>query len=268
MNFLSFIPEQFKVNAIQTLIYRSYHLCSNWRSIHIEFDFLTKYFQNNKFPLHLIQKNIRAFLNKTLSPKTVTTTTTTTDKPTFHYISLPYYGLSSYDTRKKLNKVLKHCYPNTVFRFIFTNSYTIQSLFKHKESPPSNLISNIVYQFKCSHCSMRYVGQTQRNLLLRYAEHSGKSARTGRPISNPFVSSVRNHSELSSHSFDDTDFSILHKARNFLDLPILESLYIYHTKPQLNCDASSYPLHTLKSRSFPCGWRKGATRPLPTQILP
>ena len=246
MSFLSFIPENFKISAMKTLFYRSFHLCSNWIFIHFEFEFLTKYFQNNNFPLHLIQRNIRTFLNQSLSPRT-NTTTTTSDKPTIHYISLPYYGLSSYEIRKKLNKVLKHCYPKTVFRFIFTNSNTINSLFRHKESPPSNLISNIVYQFKCPRCDSRYVGQTQRNLLLRFAEHSGISARTNRPLTNPSASAVRNHSELMAHPFDDTNFTILHKSRNFLDLPLLESLYIYHTKPQLNCDNSSYPLYTLKS---------------------
>ena len=111
MNFLSFIPFQFKTNAIKTLLYRCYHLCSDWRSIHLELGFLTTYFQNNKFPLHLIQRNIRSFLNKTLSPNP----NKTTEKPTVHYISLPYYGLCSYDIRKKLNKTLKHCYPQTVF---------------------------------------------------------------------------------------------------------------------------------------------------------
>ena len=94
---------------------------------------------------------------------------------------------------------------------------------------------------------MRYVGQTQRNLLLRFAEHSGKSARTGRPISNPFTSAIRKHSEQTHHHFNDTNFSILHKAKHDFDLPILESLYIKHTAPQLNLDASSYPLLTFKS---------------------
>ena len=152
MSYLSFIPIQFKINAIKTLLYRCYHLCSDWYSIHTEIDFLTKYFQNNKFPLHLIQRNIRAFLNKTLSP----TINTETEKPSFHYISLPYYGLSSYDVRKKLNKTLKHCYPKTIFRFIFTNPKTINSMFKHKESLPTLLTSNIIYEFKCPHCKMRY----------------------------------------------------------------------------------------------------------------
>ena len=112
MNFSAFIPIQFKTNAILTLLYRCYHLCSNWNFIHIELDFLTTYFQNNKFPLHLIQNKIRSFLNKILFPNP----NTTTEKPTFHYISLPYYGLSSYDTRKKLNKTLKHCFHKNSFQ--------------------------------------------------------------------------------------------------------------------------------------------------------
>ena len=243
MNFLSFIPIQFKTNAILTLLYRCYHLCSNWNFIHIELDFLTTYFQNNKFPLHLIQRNIRSFLNKTLSPKP----NTTTEKPTLHYISLPYYGLLSYDIRKKLNKTLKHYYPKTVFRFIFTNPKTISSLFKHKEALPTNLTSNIIYEFKCSHCNMRYIGKTERNLTLRFAEHSGKSARTGRPIASPFSSSIRTHHEQTQHSYEITDFNILHKARNSLDLPLLESLYIQHKTPELNSDSSSYPLLLFKS---------------------
>ena len=243
MSFLSFIPIQFKINAIKTLLYRCFHLCSDWHSIHTEIQFLTSYFQNNKFPLHLIQRNIRSFLNKTLSPPP----NRDTEKTTFHYISLPYYGLLSYDIRKKLNKALKHYYPKTIFRFIFSNPKTINSFFKHKESPPTNLISNIVYEFKCPHCNMRYVGKTERNLTLRFAEHSGKSARTGRPIARPNPSSIRTHHERMNHSYNITDFKILHKARDYLDLPMLESLYIQHTTPGLNCDSSSYLLYTFKS---------------------
>ena len=243
MNFLSFIPIQFKINAIKTLLYRCFHLSSHWHSIHTEFDFLTKYFQNNKFPLHLIHRNIKAFLNKTLSPPPKPNT----EKPSFHYISLPYYGLSSYDIRKKLNKTLSYCYPKISFRFVFTNPKTINSMFKHKEPLPNFLTSNIIYEYKCPHCNMRYIGKTERNLTLRFAEHSGKSARTGRPISHPFNSSIRTHSERMNHPLDKSDFNIIHKARDSQDLPILESLYILHKKPELNCDSSSYQLLTFKS---------------------
>ena len=242
LNFLSFVPENFKINAIKTLLYRCYNICSDWHSIHTELESLTNFFKNNKYPLHLIHKHIKAFLNKTTSP----TPTVNTDKSLIHYIVLPYYGLLSYSIRKSLHKLLKQCYPNTIFRFIFTNSKTIGTMFKHKEPLPSNLISNIVYQFDCPQCKMRYIGETKRNLSLRVPEHRGLSPRTGRPISTPFSSSIRNHSEQTNHPFSSTDFKILHKARNPFDLLILESLYIKHLTPELNSNTASIPLLTFK----------------------
>ena len=94
--------------------------------------------------------------------------------------------------------------------------------------------------------SRQIVGKTERNLTLRFAEHVGKSARTGRPISHPFNSSIRSHSEKMDHPLNNEDFKIIHRARNGLDLPILESLYIQHLTPELNSDSSSFPLHTFK----------------------
>ena len=242
MNYTSFIPEQFKLNAIKTLLYRCFNICSSWQAVHLELEFLTKFFQNNGYPIHHINRHIRTFFNKVFSPKP----NTNQEKPSFHYISLPYYGLLSFDIRKKINKALKQCYPKTTFRFIFSNPNTIGSMFKHKETIPPNLISNIVYQFNCSSCKVRYVGLTERNLTLRIAEHKGCSARTGRPISHPSSSAIRNHSEKSHHPINTDDFKILHKARNTTDLPILESLYIKHLTPELNNYSSSAPLYTFK----------------------
>ena len=239
INYLSFVPEQFKLNAIKTLLYRCYNICSDWHSIHLELDFLTTFFQNNNFPRFLVLKNIKSFLNKTFSPNPVPTQ----DKTSIQYIILPYYGFLSFSIRKSLHKLLKQCYPNTIFRYIFTNNRTISTLFKHKESLPSNIIPNIIYQFECPQCNLRYVGQSQRNLFLRTAEHRGLSARTGRPISSPSFSAIRTHSEHMNHPFSISDFKILHKARNSFDLIILESLYIKHLKPELN-NYSSLSLFT------------------------
>ena len=243
LNFLSFVPETFKINAIKTLLYRCYHLSSDWLAVHTEIDFLIKFFKNNKFPSHIIHRNVRNFLNKTLHP---TTPPEPKEKPTIHYVCLPYYGCLSFSIRKRLNNVLKNCYPNTVFRFIFTNGNTINSMFRHKEPLPLFLISNIVYQYKCSRCKARYYGKTIRNLTLRFSEHAGKSARTGRLISNPYNSAIRSHCENLNHPLLKDNFTILHKARNGLDLPILESLYIQQGSPELNCDLSSFPLLTFK----------------------
>lgn len=242
INFLSFVPEQFKENAIKTLIYRCYNICSDWEYIHNELMFLITFFQSNNFPLYLIYDNIKTFLNKTFK----TVPTSNTDKPKYQYIVLPFYGLLSYSIRKTLHKLLKKRYPDTVFRYIFTNGKTISTLFRHKESLPSHLISKIVYEFQCLSCKAKYVGQTQRNLFLRTAEHMGLSPRTGRRIQNPAFSAVRSHSLIANHPFDSSNFKIIHRAKYNFDLLLLESLYIKHLSPDLNNQNSSFPLFTLK----------------------
>ena len=100
--------------------------------------------------------------------------------------------------------------------------------------------------FTCLHCNMRYIGETQRNLSLRIPEHLGLSPRTGKPIGKPSHSNIRSHALQMKHPCNKGDFSILHKARNYLDLPILESLYIKHLSPELNSNLSSCTLLTFK----------------------
>ena len=240
-NFLSFIPEQFKINSIKTLLFRGYNICSDWLSFHKEMEFLKTFFLNNGYPPHIFYKTLKTFLNNIH-----TNTPPPKETPTIRYISLPYYGLLSFDTRKKLEKILKLAHPDILFRFVFTNPCTIGSQFRHKEQLPVDLTSNIVYLFTCLHCKMRYIGETQRNLSLRIPEHLGLSPRTGKPISKPSHSNIRSHSLQMKHPCNQGDFSLLHKARNYLDLPILESLYIKHLSPELNSNLSSYPLLTFK----------------------
>ena len=241
-SYLSFIPEQFKINSIKTLLFRGYNVCSDWFSFHKEIEFLKTYFLTNGYPPNIFLKTLRNFLNnvqtKTLLPME--------EKPKIRYICLPYYGLLSFDIRKNLNKILKSAYPDTLFRFIFTNPCTIGSQFRHKEQLPPNLTSNIVYLFTCLHCKMRYIGSTHRNLSLRIPEHLGISPRTGKPISRPSHSNIRAHALQMKHPCNKGDFKLLHKARNPKDLPILESLYIKHLSPELNSNLSSFPLLSFK----------------------
>ena len=240
-NFLSFIPEQFKINSIKTLLFRGFKVCSNWHLFHIEIEFLKTFFLNNGYPPHIFYKTLKTFLNKVH-----TKTPPPKEKPTIRYISLPYYGILSFDTRKKLEKILKLGYPDILFRFIFTNPCTIGSQFRHKEKVPSHLTSNIVYLFTCLHCKMRYIGETHRNLSLRIPEHLGLSPRSGEPIGRPSQSVIRDHALQLNHPCNKGDFKLLHIARNDWDLPILESLYIKHLSPELNKSLSSFPLLTFK----------------------
>ena len=91
------------------------------------------------------------------------------------------------------------------------HSILIQSLFlflkKHLLLPPSlnskiafllDLSQNIIYEFTCSSCKARYIGETKRNLTHRISEHRGVSVRTRKQLAHPFFSVVGTH----SHSHD------------------------------------------------------------------
>ena len=94
--------------------------------------------------------------------------------------------------------------------------------------------SSLVYQFSCVNCTFGYVGCSRRTLATRVAEHAGKSSRTGRALTTPPHSSVREHAETCGSPVTMNQFKILDFCNSNNDLCIMESLYIYKLKPAIN----------------------------------
>ena len=161
------------------------------------------------------------------------------------YVTLPFYGHTSYSLRNYLGKLFTRAFPQCKFRFIFTNSNTISRFFTSKDRIPNLMCSNIVYKFNCSSCNAGYIGSTFRNLKTRIFEHKGRSFRTGRVISNPSFSEIRQHSLDADHILHDTDFNIIYRARDRNELRIAESLFIHTQSPSLNKYTNSVKLHVL-----------------------
>ena len=142
----------------------------------------------------------------------------------------------------------KHSYkpitPKSSSPLIFCNTNTIGNFLKQRTICNSDLSSNIVYLFTCLSCQAKYVGSTSRWLRDRIFEHRGRSTRTGRPLSHPSFSSVREHSQQHSHPFSSTDFSILASYSSRLDPVLAESLLIQRMKPNLNNTTTATTLFT------------------------
>ena len=161
---------------MKTLLTRAYNICSTYRILDLEFDFLKKYFLGNNYGTTIFFKTLNNFLHKVRRNETVERS----DVPKLKkYIKLPYYGKSSFDLRKSLQKILKTNFPAVEFKFVFTNGFTIGSFFRTKDRIPESVCSNIVYKFECPNCHVRYLGVTSRALKIRIHEHLGKSHRTG-----------------------------------------------------------------------------------------
>ena len=147
--------------------------------------------------------------------------------------------------KKDLQSILRKYLPNFNIRLIFINNFKIGSFFKYKDSLPKAVRSGLVYEFSCAQCASRYQGSTLRNLHMRVAEHSGKSFRTQANLSKPPESAIRAHSQNCPCEITIDKFRILGYNSNLIDLRILESIYIFNTKPTLNNSDSAYPLNIL-----------------------
>ena len=238
LNYLSYSPMLYKINSIRTLINRAYNVCSDYFSFDMDMTFLLKYFSENMYPSFLFYNVLKTFLNEKLEPKPMISTA----EKEIRYVKLPYVGHSSYITRKNLQNILKHTFPQISFRFVFTNSFTVGSFFRQPSALPVELSSCIVYLFTCPQCNLRYVGSSTRWLSHRIQDHRGRSFRTNLPLTSPPFSAIREHSLSCDHAFTHSDFSILTSASNKLDPVISELIVAKKMKPSLNNNLTAFQL--------------------------
>ena len=113
-------------------------------------------------------------------------------------------------------------------------SFTIGSLFRYKDQIPKSCCSGVVYKFCCSSCGESYIGSTNARLKTRVCQHLGISDRTGKMLTLPISSAVRDHLSQCDSPTSISNFDILDKAYANFDLRILESLHIFKLRPRLN----------------------------------
>ena len=230
MHFLSFEPIIYKINAMQTLIYRAYHLSSNYLKLHNEINFLHSFFHNNGFPSNMFYKYVKQFLNKQKEDKPKEMSVPKLPV----YVSFPYYGYVSEKVKSELKDIVFRRFPQINFRPIFRNNCMIGSFFRHKEKLPTSMCSNLVYSYKCLLCNKQYIGSTVRQLQCRISEHMGVSVRTGLPMTNNPNSAIFKHRFDTDHPIEKDEFKIKRFCHNRYDVRLLEALYIKKERPELN----------------------------------
>ena len=213
--------------------------------MHIEFEFLRKFFRNNGYPIYLINVHIRRLLNNLLDSSTSNLANTPQDSSTNFYFTIPYFGAQSQKLQVELQKVFRKYFSNTHFHIIPVNGFSVGSFFNYKDVLPKDSRTSIVYKYSCERCSSVYVGSTSRRLHVRVCEHMGLSSRTEKPLSTPAASSIRDHAQSCNSPISLNNFNIIGTCKNVTDLRILESLHIHKLKPPLNSTVSAYPLSII-----------------------
>ena len=136
---------------------------------------------------------------------------------------------------------------NAECKIVLVIKFTVSSFFNYKDKLPAGVRSSLVYKFSCAQCASTYSCSTGRMLRTRVAEHAGRSYRTGVRLAHPPHSAVREHAEACDVGVVLDNFSILNSTSSLLDLRILETLYIFRHKPNLNNTQSCFPLEIVNS---------------------
>jgi len=224
-------PLKYKRNLITTLVTRAFKICSNFFSLHNEFEFLKNLLKKNGYPL----KFVETYIGKQLSKLYQTTTT----QPNYNvkkrdvFMPLIFTGNHSNKIKKQLTKILTETYPQLNIRIYFKLQNKVRIFFRLKDKIPTNLRSNLIYFWKCRGCDATYVGRTSRSAWTRWFEHLGKSSRTGQFLQTPSYSAIREHRETKNHPLSIDDFSILATCQTAGELEALESMYTHKLKPSL-----------------------------------
>ena len=140
----------------------------------------------------------------------------TVEKKTL-FLSLPYLGEISLQTRTNLRKSLKD----------------------FKDHLPSDLVFGVVYKYTCGRCNSTYYGETDRHLKVRSGEHIGISPLTFKKTKPSKESAIRDHLLNCNNIPSFEEFTILTNGNNKFDLEIKENLLIKRDRPILNKSISS-----------------------------
>ena len=114
-NFKSFMPETYKIGLIKSILFRCFSFCSDFIKFHHEIDKLKRFLYKNIYPRDLIDKCIKEFLDKILTPKPVVSTVPKKEL----IITVPYLGKLSLQIRTRINRIMK-----SKLRYLMSNLFS------------------------------------------------------------------------------------------------------------------------------------------------
>ena len=212
---------------VYTLVYRCFKICSDWTKFHEELSFLKQVFLKNGYPLSFIDNCFKKFVDKLFIKRPQLATV---EKKTL-FLSLPYLGEISLQTRTKLTKSFKGLLNSCKLQIVFTSQRKLLNVFCFKDRLPFNLVSGVVYKYTCGRCNSTYYGETDRHLKVRSGEHIGISPLT---LKKTKESAIRDHFLNCNNIPSFEEFTILANGNNKFVLEIKESLLIKRDRPILN----------------------------------
>ena len=240
-NFSSFMPDTYKRGLVSTLLYRAYMISSSFHSLHTEIENLKKIFSKNGYPLKFVDKCIKAFFDKLYAKKVPVHTFPKKDL----VMLLPFLGTTSWKIKNDLVRSIRKNIPACNLKIIFKTTKRLSSCFMFKDKFPKSLLSGIIYKYTCAKCKLSYIGCTKRFWEKRLEEHTHVSGLTGKPRNGMIVYAPMQHVRTTcpGKRVAREDFEVIGHEKNRYLLEIKESILISTSRPKLNGNVRSVPLH-------------------------
>ena len=234
-NFTSFIPFQFKMGLVRTLVTRAYRLCSTLKLFHLELEELTRLLMQNGYTKSFIENIIKTQLNRLHSEEPYKKVG---PDPKQIFIRLPYLGDASNRLLGSLNSCLNQIILGTINVNISHYFSRLEGNFSFKDKQPKHLLNGVVYQITCS-SGLRYIDKTSRCLKVRFDKHCKREGTN--------MTEVGKHlAESPDHTISFDDVKVLTMEQHFRKRRYLESLFIQESLYKyelLNDNHKSVPLY-------------------------
>ena len=239
-HFASFMPVMYKRGLVSSLLYRAYMINSTFLSLHTEIQNLKKIFSKNGYPSKFVDRCVSTFLNKLYEKKVTVDTVPKMDL----MIVLPFLGTTSWQIKNELIKTFKKNVPFCNLKIVFKTGKRLSSFFTFKDKLPKSLRSGVLYKYTCAKCNLSYVGCTKRFWETRLQEHTHVSGLTGKPMSGCQIFAPMQHVRAGCHvKVTRDDFQIIGHEKDPYLLLLKESIVINTSRPHLNANIASVPLH-------------------------
>ena len=115
-----------KRGLIETLLHRSFRLCSSYKGFHRETETLNSIFKHNNSLQNFLNQCIKKFLNKLFIKKDLNFMVPKR-KLTF---ALPYLGKLSLDLRTRVRQTIERDIPYCKLKIIFRSKCRLNTLFR------------------------------------------------------------------------------------------------------------------------------------------
>ena len=149
-NFESFIPDIYKRGLVESLLHRSFRLCSNYEKFHREIETLKSILKRNSYPHNLVSNFIKKLLNNLFVERDLNFTVPRREL----IFVLPYLGKASLDLGTKLRQTIERNLPFCKLKIIFRSKFRLNTLFHFKDSFEKKVHSGIVYRYRYSNCKV------------------------------------------------------------------------------------------------------------------